>query len=209
MTSARHLLRRLSLRPFPIIGDLPSASLSDWREAFKEVFIITFFSLMPIWLGLLVVTIITISEGTGSFIENFASSSDLGILSASLLGPSLYTMFREQVGSNTNEVVPRFPSGLWFTIIIIACCVVATVIYCLTYLSGIHAFFDRAGHPINFVNAQSVAVTSWTLFGVSIGLIFFAATIRNSIETQPPNMMSADTQDFVEQFRAAQTGNQQ
>jgi hypothetical protein len=107
----------------PIITDLGSASWPNWREAFKEIFVILFFSLMPLWLGLFIVTILTIADGTTGFIARFTSNSDLGVLSASLLGPLLYMMFREEGQTTGNRLVPRFPSGLWFIMIIVACCV--------------------------------------------------------------------------------------
>jgi hypothetical protein len=192
-------------RHFPIISELTSASWPNWREALKEIFVTLFFSLMPLWLGLFIVTILTISDGTNGFIKKFASSSDLGILSASLLGPLLYMMFREEGQSTGNRLVPRFPSGLWFIMIIVACCIIATVIYSFTYLSGVSVFYDKNGAPISFVNAGTVATASWTLLAVVVVLILFACTIRNSLETQPPRMMSGDTQDFVAEFKAAQT----
>ena len=188
----------------PIFADLRPASWPNWREALKEVFVILFFSLMPLWLGLLIVNLLTITDSASGFITKFASSSDLGILSASLLGPMLYMMFREDGERTGNRVIPGFPSGLWFIMSTVACCIVATVIYCFTYVSGIHTFFDKTGLVITFINSQTVASTSWTLFGVVAALILFAATIRNSLETQPPRMMSADTQDYVSELQAAQ-----
>jgi uncharacterized membrane protein len=192
----------------PIITDLRSASWPNWREGFKEVFVILFFSLMPLWLGLLIVESLTITDRTSSFLAKFASSSDLGILSASLLGPLLYMMFREEAERTGARIVPRFPSGLWFIMIIIACCMVATLIYCFTYLSGIGAFYDRIGAPIHFVNSSTVAFISWVLLAVVVLLMLFACTIRNSLETEPPRMMSGDTQDYVVQFEAAQGGQE-
>lgn len=188
----------------PIIADLLSASWSNWREAFKEVFVILFFSLMPLWLGLLIAKLLAITDSVFEFIERFASSSDLGILSASLLGPMLYMMFREDDSATENHIVPRFPSGLWFTMITVACCIVATVIYCFTYVSGARSFFDSAGKAITFVNSETVALTSWALFGVVVVLLLCGCTIRNSVETQPTRMMSAETQEYVSEFRAAQ-----
>ena len=180
----------LSQARIPIFADLCSASWPNWREAFKEIFVILFFSLMPLWLGLLIVNLLTITEGTSGFIAKFASSSDLGILSASLLGPMLYMMFREDDERTGDRIAPGFPSGLWFIMLTVACCMVATAIYCFTYLSGIHAFFDRYGSVVIFVNSQTVASTSWFLFVVVVALILCAATIRNSMETQPARMMS-------------------
>src|ERR1700682_517515 len=168
----------------PIIADLLTASWPNWREALKEVFVILFFSLMPLWLGLLIVNLLTITDSASGFITKFASSSDLGILSASLLGPMLYMMFREDGERTGNRIIPGFPSGLWFIMSTVACCIVATVIYCFTYVSGIHAFFDNAGLVITFINAKTVAWTSWSLFGVVVALILFTATICNSLETQ-------------------------
>lgn len=191
----------------PIVADLSSASWPNWREALKEVFVILFFSLMPLWLGLLIVNLITITDSASGFIAKFASSSDLGILSASLLGPMLYMMFREDNERSGDRITPGFPSGLWFIMATVACCVVATAIYCFTYLSGIHAFFDKYGAVVTFVNSNTVAFTSWFLFVVVVALILCASTIRNSIETQPPRMMSKDTEEYVSALQAAQGGN--
>jgi hypothetical protein len=188
----------------PIIADLLTASWPNWREAFKEIFVTLFFSLMPLWLGLLIVKLLTITDGTSQFITKFASSSDLGILSASLLGPMLYMMFREDNDASGDRIIPGFPSGLWFIMATVACCIVATVIYSFTYLSGIHAFFDKGGTVVTFVNSETVTQTSWTLFSVVVALILCASTIRNSIETRPARMMSDDTQNYVADLQAAQ-----
>jgi hypothetical protein len=188
----------------PIFADLCSASWPNWREALKEIFVILFFSLMPLWLGLLIVNLLTISDGTSGFITKFASSSDLGILSASLLGPMLYMMFREDDERTGDRIAPGFPSGLWFIMLTVGCCMVATAIYCFTYLSGIHAFFDKNGSVVVFVNSQTVASTSWSLFVAVVALILCASTIRNSMETQPARMMSADTEEYVSELQAAQ-----
>jgi hypothetical protein len=204
----------------PIVADLRGASWPNWREGLKEVIVTLFFSLMPLWLGLLIVKILSITDSVSAFVTKFASSSDLGILSASLLGPMLYMMFREDE-LRENRTIPGFPSGLWFIMVTVACCIVATVIYCFSYVSGLHAYFDESGKSISFVKAETISVTSWTLFAVVVILLLCACTIRNSVETQPPRMMSEETQEyvkdlqaaqgdqeFVEQLRAAQGGNQ-
>jgi hypothetical protein len=192
----------------PIIPELLTASWSNWRESFKEAFVTLFFSLMPIWLGLFIVKLLSISGGVSAFITKFASSSDLGILSASLLGPMLYMMFREDKDAGDQRIAPRFPSGLWFTMSTVACCIVATVIYSFTYVSGLKRYFDESGTMITFVNPDTVASVSWFLFGIVVLLIVCASTIRNSMETRSPGMMSADTQNYVANFQAAQDDQQ-
>jgi hypothetical protein len=195
---------RQTVRRAPIIGALVNARWAQWREALKEVLIILLFSLMPVWLGLLLVTVLTVTNGPHDFLEKFASSSDLGILAASLLGPLLYMMFRDE-GQSTNEgLFPRFPDGLWFTVLILVACVVATVIYCFTYLSGIGAFFNKGGMPINFIDKQSVSTISWLLFVASILLVLFASTIRNSLYSRTAQMMNEDTQRYVAELETAE-----
>jgi hypothetical protein len=81
--------------------------------------VILFFSLMPLWLGVLIVNLLKITDNTSGFIAKFASSSDLGILSASLLGPMLYMMFREDNDDPGKKIIPGFPSGLWFIMVIL------------------------------------------------------------------------------------------
>lgn len=46
-TSALLQLQRLGI---PILSDLGSSSWPNWRESFKQLFVILFFSLMPLWL---------------------------------------------------------------------------------------------------------------------------------------------------------------
>jgi hypothetical protein len=195
------------LRAFyiPIISDAASANWPHWREALKEVFVTLFFSLMPLWLGLFIVKILTIADGPSAFLAKFASNAELAILATSLLGPLLYMMFREDGSGPGNWLVPRFPGGLWFIMTVIGCCVVATVMYSLTYLSGTNAFHDASGASVRFINASTVATTSWILFTIVVLLILFACTIRNFIETRAPRMMSADTQQFVAEVEAAQS----
>ncbi|MBI3503662.1 MAG: hypothetical protein HY059_02380 [Proteobacteria bacterium] len=207
MTMRERLARAViffKARRIPIFSDLRAASWANWREALKELFVTLFFSLMPLWLGLFIVTILTITTGAWRFIENFASSSDLGILSTSLLGPLLYAMFREEESAGPTSMAPRFPGGLWFVMIVLACCTIATAIYSFTYLSEINVFYDASGRVIKFVDDPTVAMASWILFIVVVFVILFASTIRNSLESESPRMMSNDTQDFVKSFGAAQ-----
>lgn len=198
---ARSFLRDARI---PILSDLLTARWPNWRESLKEVFVTLFFSLMPLWLGLLIVNLLTLTDGTSGFIAKFASSSDLGILSASLLGPLLYMMFREDGQARDNRIIPGFPSGLWFIMITVASCIVATVIYCFTYVSGIQKYHDAWGVAVSFVRPETVGAISWFLFFVVVSLILCASTIRNSMETQPARMMSSDTQDYVAELEAAQ-----
>jgi hypothetical protein len=198
---AKTLVKALHI---PIVSDVWSASWANWREALKEVFVTLFFSLMPLWLGLFIVQILTITDGASAFINKFASYAELGILATSLLGPLLFMMFREDGSSPGNWLVPRFPGGLWFIMTVIGCCVVATVMYSFTYLSGTNAFHDASGAPVRFINASTVATTSWILFAIVVLLILFACTIRNLIETRAPRLMSNDTQQFVAQVEASQ-----
>ena len=186
------------------VADLRAASERNWHEAIKEVFIVLFFSLMPLWLGLILVTISSIAGGILDFVDRFASSSDLGILSASLLGPVLYMIFNEASELTGNRALPRFPSGLWFVLIVIGCCVTATGIYSFTYLSENSSFFDNYGDVIRFVDTKWVSILSWVLFVVSVSLVLFAATIRNSLDSQTVPRMRNDTDDFVAQMEDAQ-----
>ena len=75
-------MRRFSGIKPPIIGALAIAQWPDVRDALTEVFVILLFSLMPLWLGFLITKLILLPTNALDFLEKFASSSDLGILSA-------------------------------------------------------------------------------------------------------------------------------
>ena len=188
----------------PIVEDLRSASWPNWREGIRELFVTLFFSLMPLWLGLLIVKLLALPDDVPGFIAKFASSSSLGILSTSLLGPMLYMMYREDSNGSGNRAIPSFPSGLWFIMATVACCIVATVIYSFTYVSGIQEYFKKDGSPLVFVQSETVTLTSWALFVAVVVLLLFASTIRNSMETQAPRIMSAETESYVKEMQAAQ-----
>lgn len=197
-------MRFLRTSYFPIVSDARPASWSNWREALKEVFVTMTFSLMPLWLGLISILILTITDGPSSFVTKFASRAELAIVATSLLGPLLYMMFREEGATPGNWLVPRFPGGLWFIMIIVACCVIATIMYSFTYLSETAAFFDKAGNPIHFIAGDTVAWLSWVLFAIVTLLTLFACTIRNFIDTRAPRIMSEDTEAFVDEVQADQ-----
>ena len=76
LTSVRSFVQGTQI---PIVPELLTASWPNWRESFKEAFVTLFFSLMPLWLGLFIIRLLTIADGTSGFIAKFASSSDLGI----------------------------------------------------------------------------------------------------------------------------------
>jgi hypothetical protein len=140
-------------------------------------------------------------------LQEFASSSDLGILSAALLGPLIYTIFKEYTPPSEVTGLSRFPSGLWFIILIIIACVIATTIYCFVYVSKSQAFFNKAGSPIWFVNSGSVELLSWILLILSVFLVTAATTIRNSMETRAraaAQQFSEETENFVSEFRHEQ-----
>lgn len=185
----------------PILRDLLLAGWPNWREALKELFVILLFSLMPAWVGLIAVTVLTITNGPVDFLDRFASSSDLGILSASILGPLLYMMFRDE---GSDRFIPAFPGGLWFVVLIVICCIVASVIYALAYLSGAELFFNKAGAAVQLINSPSVAAASWVLFTLSSLLVLFACTIRNAMD-DTPRLMRNDTQAFVAEMQSDQT----
>jgi len=189
----------------PIISDLSRAKWPAWRDALIELFVILFFSLMPLWLGLLITGILTFPENRPTFLEKFASSSDLGIISAALLGPLLYAIFRDDGAMVRDRFSAKFPSGLWFVIGILLCCLVATVIYSLTYVSGARAFFDQQGHYIEFVNAAAVRTLSWLVFVVAILLVLSLATIRNSMGSAAL-LMGDDANDLTSRLRAQLEG---
>jgi acyl-CoA synthetase (AMP-forming)/AMP-acid ligase II len=151
------------------------------------------------------------TDGAPKFIASFASNSDLAILSASLLGPLLYMMFREEEDKPETRIVSRFPSGLWFVMIIIACCILAAIIYGFHYLSSIHAFYTKEGLAVDFVSSNTISLVSWILFATVVLVITFASTIRNSIYTETPKtprIMAEETDQYVEKFQAQNTATE-
>ncbi|HWD27819.1 MAG TPA: hypothetical protein VG387_11685 [Rhizomicrobium sp.] len=191
----------------PIFYELYTAKAADVREALKEVVITLIFSLMPLWVGILIVNVVQLSNGTITFLDKFASSADLGILSASLLGSLIYTIFREYTPPSEVSGLSRFPSGLWFVTITIIACIIAATMYGFVYVAHNGQFYNIAGKAIGIVNAEVIAKLSWALLVVAIFLVTASATIRNSMESRAratTKLMSEDTSNYVQQFEAAQ-----
>lgn len=187
----------------PIIGDVLLARWPQWREALKELFVILLFSLMPLWLGLLIVGLLSLPYDAFGFLGRFASSSDLGLISASLLGPLLYVILREQGSITGDKISTQFPNALWFVLVIFLCCLIATVIYNFTYVSGLHIFFNSKGQPINFVNVGFVTYVSIIIFSISIFLVLAVAVIKNTIATGSPGIMNRGGEDLADQLQKA------
>jgi hypothetical protein len=191
----------------PIVSDLLLARWPQWREALKELLVVLLFSLMPLWLGLLIVGLLSLPDSTGGFLGRFASSSDLGIISASLLGPLLYVILRDQGPMSGDRISTQFPSALWFVLFIFLCCLVTTTMYSFNYLSGLNWIFDATGHPIRFVDAAFVSGMSVVVFVFSIFLVLSVAVIRNTITSGAPGIMSEETESLANQLQR-QTENE-
>jgi hypothetical protein len=80
---------------FPIFSAMGIARWPDVRDALTEIFVILLFSLMPLWLGFLITKILVLPENGGDYLDKFASSADLGLISAAFLGPLLYVILKE------------------------------------------------------------------------------------------------------------------
>lgn len=191
-------------RQVPIVSPLLETRTRHWKEAAAELLVILLFSLMPVWLGMLITGWIVTDSSMSDFLYNFASSSELGVISAALLGPVLYLVFRDEGDTRSKGFGQEFPSGLTFIMLTFVCCLVATVIYCFNYLQELDIIYDAEGKHLEFVSKSNVAWISWIIFFVSILLVLISSVLRNYLASMSPSVMIRDEKTFTEAFQAQQ-----
>ncbi len=168
-----------------IIHLIKNLSTKDVGSAFIELFFILIFSFMPFWLSLLLVWLS--NESTiRQFTYSFLSSGDALLISAALVGPLIYVLFRSY-GSLPNKFTIRFPLGWLYVSLIIIVCVIAAAV---------------AGYNLGLskILPENMAILSSFILILSFLILLSVSISRNYVENSAPSIMHTDTKNFLKDW---------
>lgn len=165
----------------PFSREFHKCSTDDFKEAWIELLVMTFFSTMPLWIMAIIGPIIFTT--TISFSDQLLSTingGELFVYCAALIGPLIYIITRRYGETAHDEerfsVVIAFPHGLTFVLFSALICVLAGIIFSLMK-NPILASQEEA---IKF-NQSGIFWSSIAVYIFSLYCFFCASAYRNAM----------------------------
>jgi hypothetical protein len=169
------------LHLFPFIGEFRKCSREDFREAWIELCVTTFFSTMPLWIMPLLGPLIFQTDI--SFVKHLLSTisgGELFVYCAALLGPLIYIITRRYGEISREEekfsIVIAFPHGLAFVLFSALICMFAGFSFSLMK----NPVLISHEQVIKF-NLSGIFWASIIVYVLSLYCFFFASAYRNAM----------------------------
>ncbi|MGX4806947.1 hypothetical protein [Bradyrhizobium guangdongense] len=165
----------------PFSREFRKCSARDFKEAFQELAITTFFSTMPLWIMPLLGPIIFRTDV--SFSHEFVGTitgGELFVYCAALVGPLIYIITRRygEFGKDKDrfEFTIAFPHGVSFVLVSALICLFAGFAFSLMK----NPIFLPKDSPVHF-NTNGIFWTSIFVYLFSLYCIFSASAYRNAM----------------------------
>ena len=111
----------------PFIRDLQRCRRQDYTEATKEVIGTVLLAILPIWLGAAFMVLIP-RASVGHYVGDFLSSGEALLISAALIGPSIYVITK-RYGDLPRSLTFHFPQGWFLVLLWFMICMIITAIF--------------------------------------------------------------------------------
>lgn len=164
-------------------------SIRNSKPAFQEFGYLVVFSLMPVWLGALVVGIL-LNQGFLSYLGNFLSSGEALLICATTVGPLMYAISKDYQ-KRDDGFSRTFPFKTFLSLSIVIICVASAS------LIGIRSV------PLNSISISRDALwyLSLTTTVLSIIIWFTVMILKNSLESAP-QIMREDENSFLRKWNS-------
>jgi hypothetical protein len=166
----------------PFSGEFRKCSARDFKEAFQELAITTFFSTMPLWIMPLLGPIIFSTDVSFSHeLVSTVTGGELFVYCAALVGPLIYIITR-RYGEFSDDKKHAFgfsiafPHGVSFVLFSAMICLFAGFAFSLMK----NPIFLPKDSPVHF-NANGIFWTSIVVYVFSLYCIFSASAYRNAM----------------------------
>jgi hypothetical protein len=180
---------------FPFIRDLRRCRRQDYVEAAKEVFATVLLAILPVWLGAVVLMLIP-HASVGHYVGDFLSSGEALLISAALVGPSVY-IITKKYGDLPKSLTIHFPQGWFLVLLWLVICMIITAIF------GAQRIYAQVAHktdaPALFDVASMQGFSSLVLF-LAVASLYIVTVFRNFVEDGAASEMRADTAEFLKEW---------
>ncbi|MGY4168351.1 hypothetical protein [Bradyrhizobium sp. USDA 4529] len=165
----------------PFSREFRKCSARDFKEAFQELAITTFFSTMPLWIMPLLGPIIFRTDVSFSHeLVGTVTGGELFVYCAALVGPLIYIITRRYGELSEDKdrfgFTIAFPHGVSFVLVSAMICLFAGFAFSLMK----NPIFLPKDSPVHF-NANGIFWTSIVVYVFSLYCIFSASAYRNAM----------------------------
>lgn len=182
-------------RKIPIFRDLQRCRRRDHVEAAKEVIGTVLLAVLPVWLGAVLMVMIP-RASVGHYVGDFLSSGEALLVSAALIGPSIY-IITKKYGDLPKSLTIHFPQGWFLVILWLTICMIITAIF---GLQRIYAQVALNLHEPLF-DVTLMQNFSGCILVVTIASLYVVTVFKNFAEEGASSEMHSDTADFLKKWR--------
>lgn len=182
----------------PFIRDLMRCRRGDYIEAAKEVTGTVLLAILPVWLGAFLLFLIP-RASVGSYVGDFFGSGEALLVSAALIGPSIY-LITKRYGDLPKSLSLHFPQGWLLVTLWLVICMIITGIFGLQRIypqiapNSSEPLFD-----VPLMQELSGFILATTITGLYVVTVF-----KNCVENGAAAEMHSDTADFLREWRREQ-----
>ena len=167
---------------------LPPVTKRNILDATKEFSSVLIAAFLPIWLSI-ILSWLSPKANVSKFATEFLSSGEALLISAALVGPLIYVLFK-QYGNMPRDLSLRFPFG-WFIISMISVILVTS--------AGVFGYKSATPRADN-IAPDNMFLLSVVVLVTSLIILLLVYIIRNHMEEPPSKIMRAETSEFIESW---------
>jgi hypothetical protein len=179
----------------PLIRDLRRCRRKDYAEAAKEVTGTVLLGLLPVWLGAALIVLIP-RASLGPYVGEFLSSGEALLVSAALIGPSIY-IITKKYGDLPNSLTIHFPQGWFLGILWFALCMIITAIFGLQRIP--RHVIPNFNEPV--FDAAMMQRLSACILVITVISLYIVTVFKNFVEEGASIEMHSDTADFLMEWK--------
>lgn len=158
---------------------------SNFLDAIKEFISLVVASFLPVWLGILF-NWLSPEASVRKFVLEFLSSGEALLISAALVGPLIYILFK-RYGNMPKGLSLRFPLG-WF--------IVSSILVISVVSAGVFGYKSATIGADN-IAPENLLLLSSAMLVASLIILFIVYVIRNNIEGSTSEIMRTETSEFL------------
>jgi uncharacterized Tic20 family protein len=181
----------------PLLGGMRKAQSRELLQSAAELACVLIFSLLPLWLALLVSLVFSKQSIYPSFLQ-YVDSGFLLIYSASIIGPSLYWVLKDY-GPVESNPPSKMPHQISMVLVITLTCIISSALYAMIVMNT-----DGIGHRIE--NQGLFRGLSYLFFGLSVISLFVMQTYKNILEHSPQERRERGDTDTMANWRGNADG---
>ena len=182
-------------RQIPFVRDLLRCRRQDYTEAAKEVFATVLLAALPVWLGAVILMLIP-RASVGHYVEEFLTSGEALLISAALVGPSIY-IITKKYGDLPKRLTIHFPQGWFLVLLWFVVCMIVTAIF---GAQKIYAQVAEGGKGQALFDESLMQHLSSIILVVAIASLYIVTVFRNFAEDGAAVEMRSDTNDFLREW---------